>query len=183
VTYEDKTRDELRDELKRRDLPVSGSKSELVERLEEADQEDGEQEPDVDDGQADDEQGSDEQDEAAVDGDAGDGENGTASSSDRSDGSARSGSGGSGGRLKPMQLVRLAGAQLMQLTGRDIDGTSGIERTDEGWRVLFEVVEVTRVPRAMDVLGLYEVIVDADGDLVRYERIRRFVRTQTEDGE
>jgi hypothetical protein len=181
VTYEDKTRDELRDELKRRDLPVSGSKSELVERLEQADHED--EEPDADDDQADDAQGSDEHDEGAADGDDGDGEDGASSSSDRSDGSARSGSGGSGGGLKPMQLVRLAGAQLMQLTGRDIDGTSGIERTDEGWRVLFEVVEVTRVPRAMDVLGLYEVIVDADGDLVRYERIRRFVRTQTEDGE
>jgi hypothetical protein len=183
VSYEDQTRDELRDELKERGLPVSGSKSELVERLEQADQEDEEQEPDADDDQADDATGSDEQDEGAADGDGVDGESGASSSSDRSDGSARSGPGGSGGGLKPMQLVRLAGAQLMQLTGRDIDGTSGIEHTDEGWRVLFEVVEVTRVPRAMDVLGLYEVIVDEDGDLVRYERIRRFVRTQAEDGE
>jgi hypothetical protein len=154
VSYEDKTRDELRDELKERDLPVSGSKEDLIARLEEADKED----------------------EDASDEDAGD--NGESSSQ----GGGSDGSKGSGG-LKPMQLVRLAGAQLMQLTGRDIDGTSGIENTDEGWRVLLEVVEVTRVPRSMDVLGLYEVIVDEDGDLVRYERLRRYGRTQSEDSE
>jgi hypothetical protein len=154
VSYEDKTRDELRDELKERDLPVSGSKEDLIARLEEADEED--------------EDGRDE--------DTG----GSGGSSSQADGAG--GSKGSGG-LKPMQLVRLAGAQLMQLTGRDIDGTSGIERTDEGWRVLLEVVEVTRVPRSMDVLGLYEVIVDEDGDLVRYERLRRYGRTQSEDSE
>jgi hypothetical protein len=157
VSYEDKTRDELRDELKERDLPVSGSKEDLIARLEEADEEDGDSSEE----------------------DAGEG-GGSGSQSDGSDGSK--GSKGSGG-LKPMQLVRLAGAQLMQLTGRDIDGTSGIERTDEGWRVLLEVVEVTRVPRSMDVLGLYEVIVDQDGDLVRYERLRRYGRTQSEDSE
>jgi hypothetical protein len=158
VSYEDKTRDELRDELKERDLPVSGSKEELIARLEEADEEDAEQDEDGSEGDA----------------DAG----GGSGSRDGSSG----GSKGSGG-LKPMQLVRLAGAQLMQLTGRDIDGTSGIENTDEGWRVLLEVVEVTRVPRSMDVLGLYEVIVDADGDLVRYERLRRYGRTQSEGSE
>lgn len=97
--------------------------------------------------------------------------------------SERSKDSGESRRLKPMQLARLAGAQLMQLTGRDLDGTSGIEQTDEGWCVLLEVVEVTRVPRAMDVLGLYEVIVDDDGDLVRYERIRRYGRSQPEDRE
>lgn len=160
MSYEDQTRDELRDELKRRDLPVSGTKGELIERLEEADGEDGRQ--DDDDGG----------------GDGGDG----GGTSGRDGGSTHDGEGSDG--LKPMQLARLASAQLMQLTGRDIDGTSGIERTDEGWRVLFEVVEVTRVPRAMDVLGLYEVIVDGDGDLLRYERLRRYGRTQTtEDSE
>lgn len=154
MSYQDQIRDELRDELKRRDLPVSGNKDELIERLEEADQEDGRQ--------------------------ADDGEDGGTSSRDGASTREREHSDG----LRPMQLARLAAAQLTQLTGRDIDGTSGIERTDEGWRVLFDVVEVTRVPRGMDVLGLYEVIVDGDGDLLRYERLRRYGRTQTtEDSE
>jgi hypothetical protein len=169
VSYEDRTRDELRDELKQRDLPVSGSKEELIERLEDADRE---------------QEGDTEGDGSGSSGDAG-GSTSGGSADGRSEGSDgdRSSSAGRSGGLKPMQLVRLAGAQLMQLTGRDVDGTSGIERTEEGWRVLFEIVEVTRVPRAMDLLGLYEVIVDEDGDLVRYERIRRYGRTQAEDSE
>lgn len=158
MSYDDRTREELRDELKQRDLPVSGTKDELIERLEEAD---GQQGDDRDDG-------------------------GEAAGTDRpstGDAGTADGAGGGSGKLKPMQLARLAGAQLMQLTGRDVDGTAGIERTDEGWRVLLEVVEVTRVPRAMDLLGLYEVIVDDGGDLVRYDRLRRYGRTQAEDAE
>jgi hypothetical protein len=38
---EGRTRDELRDELRDRGLPVSGSKAELAERLREADEDDG----------------------------------------------------------------------------------------------------------------------------------------------
>lgn len=160
MSYEDQTRDELRDELKERDLPVSGTKEELIERLEEADQEGERQDEGGDDGGDD------------------------STTSDRRGDETSAPSGTDSGGLKPMQLARLAAAQLMQLTGRDIDGTSGIEQTGEGWRVLFEVVEVSRVPRGMDVLGLYEVIVDGDGDLVRYERLRRYGRTQsTEDSE
>lgn len=40
MTYEDETVDELRDRLRSRDLPVSGTRGELVSRLEAADRED-----------------------------------------------------------------------------------------------------------------------------------------------
>jgi hypothetical protein len=176
VSYEDATRDELREELKERDLAVSGNKQELIERLEAADRENDQ---DAEGEEGDEEARHDEH------GDGGarerqDGGEGAREGEDADD-KARDGGSSSSQKLKPMQLARLAGAQLMQLTGRDLDGSAGIERTDEGWRVLFEVVEVTRVPRAMDVLGLYEVVVDDDGDLVRYERIRRYGRSQPED--
>ena len=81
-------------------------------------------------------------------------------------------------RVKPLQVARTAVGQLAELTGRRIDGMAGMEPVDGGWRILVDVVEVARVPPSTDVIGTYEVDADADGDLLRYERIARYVRGQ-----
>jgi hypothetical protein len=158
VSDDDRTKEELKKELRDRDLPVSGTKQELLDRLEEAEADEG------DDGDGRDETTEPREDEQQR---------------ERDEGGSRGGGGQRG--LKPMQVARLAAQQLRMLTGRDVEGAAGLERADDGWRVLLEVVEVARVPRATDVIGVYEVTVDADGDLVSYDRIRRYVRAQAGD--
>jgi hypothetical protein len=69
-----------------------------------------------------------------------------------------------------------AARQLLELTGRQAEGVTGLERTDEGWRVEVEVVEVRRIPDTTDVLALYEVTLDEDGELEGYRRLRRYGR-------
>jgi len=44
--------------------------------------------------------------------------------------------------------------------------------------VTVEVVELERVPRSTDIVASYDVEVDADGELVGYERINRYYRNQ-----
>jgi hypothetical protein len=57
---------------------------------------------------------------------------------------------------------------------------TSVELTDEdGWVVEFEVVEDRRIPSSSDVLALYEVEVDADGELLGFRRTRRYLRGQT----
>ncbi|WP_052667828.1 gas vesicle protein GvpO [Nitriliruptor alkaliphilus] len=161
MSYDDRTKAELQDELRDRDLPVSGSKQDLIDRLEEADEEadaDESNEPSDDEDQ----------------------DRSTSQGASSSDGDRPSGSGGRKGP-KPLALARLAARQLEQVSGRRVDGVSGIERTEEGWRVGLDLVESARIPPSTDVLGAYEVIVDDDGDLVRYERLRRFIRAQAGD--
>jgi hypothetical protein len=75
-----------------------------------------------------------------------------------------------------MQIGREAAQQLLELTGREAEGVTGLERTDDGWRVEVEVVEVRRIPDTTDVLALYEITVDEDGDLEGYRRLRRYSR-------
>jgi hypothetical protein len=75
-----------------------------------------------------------------------------------------------------MQIGREAAQQLLELTGREAEGVTGLERTDDGWRVEVEVVEVRRIPDTTDVLALYEITVDEDGDLEGYRRLRRYTR-------
>ena len=83
-------------------------------------------------------------------------------------------------RPKPLELARAAADQLSELTGRQPEGTTGIERTDDGWRIELEVVETRRIPDSADILALYEVQVDEDGDLVSYRRLRRYPRGRTD---
>jgi hypothetical protein len=84
------------------------------------------------------------------------------------------------GRPKPLELARQATEQLHGLTGKEPESTTGIERTDDGWRIEIEVVETRRIPDSADILALYEVLVDADGELLAYRRLRRYPRGRTD---
>ncbi|NUR09304.1 MAG: gas vesicle protein [Nocardioidaceae bacterium] len=79
-------------------------------------------------------------------------------------------------RVSGGQVAGLAAQQLLELTGKEAEGVTGLERTDDGWRVQVEVVEVRRIPDTTDILALYEIEVDGDGDLQSYRRLRRYAR-------
>src|SRR5438874_12079273 len=78
-------------------------------------------------------------------------------------------------------FVGRAKQQLAALTGRPADSVSGLARDGEGWRVSIDVVELERIPSSTDVLATYECELDTDGNLVGYERIRRYVRSQSDE--
>ena len=80
------------------------------------------------------------------------------------------------------RAVSAAREQLRQLHGADAESVSGFERLDDGWRVTLEVVELRRIPETTDVMASYAVDVDRNGDLVTYERVRRYQRSETLDG-
>ncbi len=98
----------------------------------------------------------------------------TSSASSRSGGSAPRAS--SRPRPGATQIAASAAQQLLELTGREAEGITGLDRNDDGWTVQVEVVEVRRIPDTTDVLGLYEVETDEDGDLQGYRRVRRYSR-------
>jgi hypothetical protein len=187
---EDRTKDELQDEARRRGLPVSGRKQELLDRLADADLEEAKEEDEddsededksEDDVEQEDKDAEDEDEQEDKDAkdedeqedkdakDEGETEDGEEQRSPSARPSRRT-------QLKPMQLAQRARRQLSQLTGHSIEAISGLEPDDGNWRITLELVELARVPRASDVLGSYEVVVDADGDLLGYRRLRRYVR-------
>ena len=69
-----------------------------------------------------------------------------------------------------------AALELLELTGREVEGVTGLQRTEDGWTVQVEVVEVHRIPDTTDVLALYEVETDSHGSMLGYRRIRRYAR-------
>lgn len=82
-------------------------------------------------------------------------------------------------KMSAGQVANAAGRQLLELTGRDVEGITGLEKTDDGWRVQVEVVEIRRIPNTTDMLALYDVEVDDDGDLVGYRRVHRYSRGES----
>ena len=85
---------------------------------------------------------------------------------------------------KPTASVVAARAmqQLGELTGRDVEGVTGLAKEDDGWTVQVEVIEARRIPDTTDVLALYDVEVDENAQLQGYQRVRRYVRGKPSEG-
>ncbi|GAA4830749.1 gas vesicle protein [Kitasatospora terrestris] len=69
-------------------------------------------------------------------------------------------------------------AQLEELLSRAPESVSGLKRTDEGWQADVEVVEVERIPDTASIIASYRVTLDTRGELLGYERTRRYTRDQ-----
>lgn len=76
------------------------------------------------------------------------------------------------------EVIKRARRELELFIGRGVDSVSSVRRSDGGWTLSFEVVELQRIPDSTSVLGSYETIVDEDGGVVEYERTRRYYRNQ-----
>lgn len=85
-------------------------------------------------------------------------------------------------RASGARIASEAARQLGELTDREVEGVTGLQKEDDGWRVEVELLELSRVPTTTDVLATYEVEVDASGDLQGYRRTRRYVRGKAEGG-
>lgn len=84
--------------------------------------------------------------------------------------------------LSASDAAERAVKHVTELTKRDAEGVVGVERSDDGWRVTVDVVETHRIPDSADIIATYEVGVDADGELVSYRRVGRYLRGQVERG-
>jgi hypothetical protein len=81
-----------------------------------------------------------------------------------------------GGPRGATAIARRAAALVSTLTGRAPESMVSLERCDGGWRVGVEVVEMARIPDSADILAVYDVRLDDDGDLVSFQRTRRYPR-------
>ena len=69
--------------------------------------------------------------------------------------------------------------QIAELTGKEPEGVTGVEPTEDGWLVTVEVVETRRIPASTDLLATYETDIGPDGELVSYRRVARYARGDT----
>ncbi|MFI0774759.1 gas vesicle protein GvpO [Streptomyces sp. NPDC021212] len=88
---------------------------------------------------------------------------------------------GSGSGSGPEQAAGHACDRLAALITHPTEGVSAVRRTEDGWRVSVDVLEVARIPDTTSLLATYEVDLDQRGELREYRRIRRYRRGAADD--
>lgn len=83
------------------------------------------------------------------------------------------------------KLVERTYEQLKRITNLDLSTALGVEQQNDNWKITLEMVEKHSIPDQMDILGIYEVVVDGDGDLIKFKRkgLRRRADTEKIDFE
>ena len=80
-------------------------------------------------------------------------------------------------------VIDRARAQLEELLERRVETVSSLERTHNGWVASLEVVELSRIPESTDLLASYEMELDEDLNLRRYQQVRRYHRGRPDRGD
>jgi len=72
--------------------------------------------------------------------------------------------------MKPKELIDTAKKHLADLTGFSKPAGIGLKKEKNEWIATVEIIEKKSIPDGMDVLGTYEVHLDAQGSLLNYKR-------------
>lgn len=72
--------------------------------------------------------------------------------------------------LTSAQAISHAKSQLRELIEREPSTALGFSHDEEGWHVSLEMLERRAIPQHMDLLAKYDVLLDEEGNIVKFER-------------
>jgi len=72
--------------------------------------------------------------------------------------------------MKASEVTMVAQKEVVGLTKLQPSGIKGVFKDEEGWHVTVEMIEKKSIPDGMDLLGLYEVTLDEEGNVLKFER-------------
>lgn len=76
----------------------------------------------------------------------------------------------------PAEVAQRAAELLQSVISHRTEGVSAVRRTDDGWCVVVDVLELARIPDTTSLLATYEVRLDDEGELREYYRTHRYRR-------
>lgn len=83
--------------------------------------------------------------------------------------------------MNASDAITKARQEFTKLGKTPADGVTGLSKTEEGWSVTLEALERKAIPDTMDVLGLYEIRLDNEGNLLGLDRKRLRKRGETKE--
>ena len=72
--------------------------------------------------------------------------------------------------LEVSEVLLLAKKHLGDMTGFKPVTVTQVFKDKDGWHVGLEMLEMSRIPTASDVLGQYDVTLSGEGEMVRMDR-------------
>jgi hypothetical protein len=79
------------------------------------------------------------------------------------------------------EVIKKAQDEFVRLGKTPANGITGLSKTEEGWAILLEALERKAIPDTMDVLGLYELRLDNEGNLLSLDRKKLRKRGETKE--
>ena len=79
------------------------------------------------------------------------------------------------------EIIEKAKDDFTRLSRMPLSGVTGLFKVEDGWVVTLEALERKAIPDTMDVLGLYEVRLDNEGNLRSFERKKLRKRGETKE--
>lgn len=79
------------------------------------------------------------------------------------------------------EIIQRAQDSFTKLSKLKVTGVIGLAKVEEGWAVSLETLERRAIPDTMDILGIYEVRMDEEGNLLSFERKKLRKRGETEE--
>jgi len=78
------------------------------------------------------------------------------------------------------EIIEKVRLESQKLIGLKLNSVVGVAKKDDGWKVTVEMVEKESIPNSMDILGLYEISLNKDGEIEGFERKALRKRIDTE---
>jgi len=78
-----------------------------------------------------------------------------------------------------MSLAERAKEQLAEVTGFNPVAAVGGFKDDEGWHLSVDMLEMARLPESTDIIGTYVVILDPEGNMIKFEKKRARLRGES----
>ena len=83
--------------------------------------------------------------------------------------------------MDAQEVITKARGHIATMGKKSDEGVTNLSKREDGWTVSIEVVERKGIPDTMDILGLYEIILNDEGDLMSLERKKLRKRGDTAD--
>ncbi|MBT9140821.1 MAG: hypothetical protein DDT30_01404 [Dehalococcoidia bacterium] len=72
--------------------------------------------------------------------------------------------------LTAAEAVDRAKKQLSDLTEKQPSSVTAVSKDEKGWHILLEMLERKAIPDRMDLLASYDVLLDEEGNMVKFDR-------------
>ena len=80
------------------------------------------------------------------------------------------------------EIVIKAKKNLAMITNLEFNGVIGVSKESNEWKITAELIERKSIPDTSDVLGIYEIKLTDEGEIVAFNRIKLRRRGDTQEG-